>query len=110
MYGRNPLLEINDPCRSCDPVGETDELQYCGNVGRIFRTNVRHRRRRIEVVTGVGHSETALEEKWHVPLRTVEVLCNPETEKVVGVHLRGIQYIDVRPQGAAEKSCELAAI
>ena len=57
-----------------------------------------------QVVVTIGQAEPALQEEWRITARVVQVLCDPETEQLVGVETPSIERIDVSPQLAAEKA------
>ena len=77
---------------------------------QIFRPDLPHGCSRIEVVAAVGHAESALQKKWHVSVRMVEILCDPQPEQIVRIDIGGIQNIDIGAKRAAEKARELDAI
>ena len=80
--------------------GDAGELQDGGDVRLIARPDLRHARRRVEVVVAVGHSQAALQQEGRIAAGVVEVLRDPEAEEVGGVEVRVVQDVDVGAQRA----------
>ena len=99
-------LELEDA--RCFRLGIRDspELQHRGDVREVSGANVRHARRRVEVVVAIGHGKPALQEERRILRRVVEILRDPEPEDVVGVELRVVEHVHVRAHGPAEVARE----
>ena len=77
MHFGHLRLEVYNPRCPGFGVRQSDELQHRGDVSPVLATDIRHFGGWIEVVTAVGHSESALEDKGGVPVRMIEVLGDP---------------------------------
>ena len=101
------LLEFVDPFRdrgSLPGGAQPSELEDPADVGAIFRLQGGAALVSLQIVVAVGHAQAALKEVGSILLGMVEVRRDPDSEDVVGVEVRHVEWIDIGPQLTAEES------
>ena len=107
---RDARLEREDRAGAGVRVADAREGQHAGRVRAVGVAQRRHLRRRVEVVAAVGELEAALHQRGRVARRAVEILRDPEAERVARVKRAEVDRIDVGAEVRADEARERAPV
>src|SRR5262245_52413080 len=110
MDAGHRCLEINDAPGPRGSLLETAEPEHRGNVPLVVCAHGRHFGTRRYVVIAIRHTESTLQQVWRVVVRIGQALCDEHAEEMLGLEVRGIEWIDVGAQRRTDCPGELAFV
>ncbi len=107
---RDARLESDDRIGLGICIRDSGKRQHARHVRAICRAQLRHLRRRVNIVAAIGQLDPTLQERGDVTRGMIEVLRHPEPEQVVGVHRAEVDRVDVGAEMRADVARESNAV